>query len=116
MKPLAIWRAQGSVKEMSKVSIRQLLGVMLRNGTICKDDKGGYFLRASMSAEEIKNFDRNQLLKDHIKTSELHALKRGALPADRLWAAKELVAYEEARHKAAKRPMILDNDTHSEDS
>jgi hypothetical protein len=103
---------------MSKVSIRQLLGVMLRNGMICKDDEGGYFLRASMSAAEVGCFDRNELLKAHIKVSRLHALTRGVLPADRLWAAKKLVEYEEARHKADKASKAKQNephgDTHSE--
>jgi hypothetical protein len=96
MTPLELFKAQLPHMDMTEESIRQLLGVMLRTGAVCKDDRHRYFLRAGLSPEQIKNFDQNELLKDLIKTSDLHRHKRGALPGARKWAAKELVRYEHA--------------------
>jgi hypothetical protein len=64
MKPLEIYNEQVPPMDMTKDSIRQLLGMMEKSGVVTKNDKHAYFLKADMKKPgEITRFNESELLR-----------------------------------------------------
>jgi DNA-binding IclR family transcriptional regulator len=62
MTPIAIFHEQLPPMDMTRDSIRQLLGVMEKAGLVTKDEHHAYFLKAAMSSAEIVSFNEAALL------------------------------------------------------
>jgi hypothetical protein len=104
MRPLEIFKAQTPPMNMTEVSIRQLLGVMLGTADVCKDPSGkvGYFLRASLPPEELRDWDYKEALRGFKQVGDSLRTKHGVQSKTILRAANAYIKYEDARHKKAK--------------
>jgi hypothetical protein len=103
LKPLDIFAAQVLPMDMTKDSIRQLLGMMEKSGVVTKDDKHAYFLKADMKKPgEITRFNESELLRGIERFCEKFRTYRGMPTTSIQRVLKKASENEAIRHRNPK--------------
>lgn len=102
--PLAIFNEQVPPMDMTKESIRQLLGEMEKSGVVTKDEKHAYFLKANMDKPgEITRFNESELLRGIERLCETFRAYR-AMPTTSIQRVLKRASENEAIRYRNRKP------------